>query len=417
MWPKHNHGADVSQDGHALTDRTFRQRSPLRILQVHNTYQQAGGEDVVVENERELLTAHGHEVFQEMVHNDAIRGLAGKIAVAWRTPYSPAGRRRILAAIERHQPDVMHVHNFFPQLTPAIYDASTEAGIPAVQTLHNYRTICADAMLLRDGRPCEDCVGHSPYRSVLHKCYRDSRLGTLAVARMIAQSRPIWHTKVSRLIALTKFARHKFIEAGLPAERITVKPNFAPDPGDGFPNRSGALFVGRLSAEKGVETLLTAWRQLDLPLTMIGGGPLHDTVRSATLPHVAIKGQQPLSHVIHAMKSAAFLIFPSEWYEGQPMTVVQAFACGLPVIASRLGAMVELIEDGVTGLHINPKDPADLAAKVSWAGAHPREMREMGRKARLVFEKRYTEEANYPMLLSIYQNSIAELSGRKTSGS
>lgn len=386
---------------------------PPRILQVHNIYHHAGGEDIVVANENRLLAEHGHEVLQDLSHNDTIRGAYRKLVVAWQAPYSHRSRQHMSQVIGTVRPDIVHVHNFFPLLTPAIYDACQDAGVPVVQTLHNYRTICAGALLMRDGRPCEDCIGRSPYQAVLHGCYRDSRLGSLAVARMIGrhQRKKTWHTKVDRLIALTEFGRQKFIEAGFPGERIRVKPNFVKDPVPQPRNAAGqlrALCVGRLSAEKGIRTLLEAWSTLDVQLNMAGSGPLEDTVRQAGLANINCLGQVAPSAVTHEMQAASVLIFPSECYEGFPMTIVEAFSCGLPVIASRLGSMAEIVEDGVTGLHFVPGDADDLAAKVRWAEAHPEEVQVMGRNARKAFEERYTEGANYRTLLSIYREALEE---------
>ena len=309
-------------------------------------------------------------------------------------------------------PDVVHVHNFFPLLTPAIYDACRDAGVPVVQTLHNYRTICAGAMLMRSGRPCEDCIGSSPYRAVLHGCYWDSRPASLAVARMVAmhRRRGTWETKVDRFIALTEFAKNRFVKAGFPADRIVVKPNFVEDRTVGEAARGGALFVGRLSPEKGINTLLRAWDGLDAPLRIAGDGPLLDSLSGADMTNVSVLGRTKPEAVSGEMARAEFLVMPSEWYETFGLVIVEAFCQGLPVIASRLGAMAEIIEDGVTGLHFTPGDAANLAAKVRWAASHPDEMRRMGANARRVYEKKYTPEANYRQLMAIYaaaMNSVA----------
>ena len=384
----------------------------MRILQVHNTYQRAGGEDAVVANEGVLLTDHGHEVRLWSKDNAAITGPWAKLRTARQVPYSHRARRQIGQVIAEFRPDVAHVHNFFPLLTPAVYDAIRDAGVAVVQTLHNYRTICAGALLLRDGRPCEDCIGGSPYQGALHGCYRGSRLASVAVARMIARhrGRGTWRTKVDRFIALTEFARTKFVEAGFPRDKIAVKPNFVEDGGTRVPegSRSGALFVGRLSPEKGIGTLLAAWRGLDVPLRIAGDGPLLSMVRGANPPNVAPLGGLPPEAVSQEMTRAAFLAMPSEWYETFGLVIVEAFCQGLPVIASRLGAMAEIVEDGVTGLHFTPGDAQDLAAKVRWASDHPEEMLEMGRTARRIYEQKYTPKVNYDQLIAVYENAIQQ---------
>ncbi len=384
----------------------------MRILQVHNTYQKAGGEDAVVANEGALLTGKGHEVRLWSVSNDEIVGAWAKLKTAWQTPYSHTARRRVAAAIADFAPDVVHVHNFFPLITPSVYDACRDAGVPVVQTLHNYRTICAGALLLRNGRPCEDCIGGSPYQGALHGCYRGSRPGSLAVARMIARHRGqgTWRTKVDRFIALTEFAKAKFVEAGFPAEKIAVKPNFVEDrgPQEAETERNGALFVGRLSPEKGIGTLLTAWRDLDVQLRIAGDGPLLSMAQGTASPNVVPLGKLPPEAVNQEMTRAAFLVMPSDWYEGFPVTLAEAFCRGLPVIASRLGAMAEIVEDGVIGLHFTPGDAQDLAAKVRWAADHPEEMRRMGANARRAYEEKYTPEANLRQLMAIYEDVIRQ---------
>lgn len=387
--------------------------SYMRVLQAHNHYQQAGGEDAVVAAEHELLKENGHTVRLYAVTNNEIDGPWAKVRTAWQTPYSQKARKRMGEAIRDFAPDVVHVHNFFPLLTPSIYDACRDARVSVVQTLHNYRTICPGALLMHDGRPYEGCIHGSPYQAVLHRCYRGSWLGSLAVARMVDvhRKRGTWRTKVDRFIALTSFAKAKFVEGGLPEDKIVIKPNFVLDRGKGevFPNpRSGALFVGRLSPEKGILTLLKAWSSVDLPLRIVGDGPLLDVVRSADAPEIVYVGRMPPEAVAVEMARAAFLVFPAEWYEGFGLTLVESFCQGLPVIASRLGSMAEIVEDGVTGLHFTPNDSEDLAAKVRWAVDHQEEMRQMGANARRIYKAKYTPESNYPQLMAIYEEAIYE---------
>jgi glycosyltransferase involved in cell wall biosynthesis len=386
---------------------------PETILIIHNTYQQAGGEDVVVASEGALLQKHGHEVHLHSVSNDVIQGWSRKVVTAWRSPYSRWGRRETLRIIKEIAPAVVHVHNFFPLLSPSVYDACRDSGVAVVQTLHNYRTICAGALLMREGKLCEDCIKGTPYQAVLHGCYRDSRLGSLAVARMIDTHRRqgTWATKVDRFIALTEFSKGKFVEGGLPSEKIVVKPNFveAAEPGTLVDaDRKGALFVGRLSQEKGIETLLRAWQSLDVPLRIVGDGPLLDMIRGKTPRAVAALGRREPKQVMKEMARAAFLVMPSEWYEGFPMILAEAFAQGLPVIASRLGAMEEIIKDKVTGLHFTSGDAEDLAKKVHWASEHPEDMCRMGLKARSIYEEKYTPETNYRQLMAVYGEAIEE---------
>lgn len=379
----------------------------MKILIAHNTYRHAGGEETVVDAERALLASHGHDVGLFSASNHTVTGLASRIGTAIRAPYSARSRDALARHLEKDRPDLVHVHNFFPLLTPAIYDACRTLGVPVVQTLHNYRLICPTATLMRGGKVCELCVTGSAYQSVLHGCYRGSRPGTLAVARLVEYHRRhgTWGSKVDRYIALTDFAKGRFVAGGFPADRIAVKPNFAADtaPPDSDAERGGALFVGRLSPEKGPATLVEACRDVDMPVRIAGDGPLSESLRAAAPATVSFAGRLTPDAIAEEMRRAAFLVVPSQCYEGFPMAIAEAFAAGLPVFASRLGSLAEIIEDGVNGLLFAPGDTADLAAKLRWAGDHPDELRRMGVTARQHYEERYTPEVNYAMLESIYR--------------
>lgn len=386
----------------------------MRILLLHNYYQQAGGEDIVVARERDLLIAHGHEVRLYSVSNKVVGSAWDKIRAAWQAPYSGAARRRVAAEIDAFRPDLVHVHNFFPLLTPSIYDACCAASLPVVQSLHNYRLLCLNGALYRDDHICEDCLGKVvPWPGVRHACYRRDRGASGAVAAMLTLHRLLrtWVEKVNVYIALTEFAREKFIQGGLPARRIAVKPNFVhPDPGCGDGRGGYALFVGRLAADKGLMTMLAGWERLGgkVPLKIVGDGLLADQVLAATrrVGRLEWLGPQPLERVLALMRGAQFLVLPSVWYESFPLVIAEAYAVGLPVIASNLGSMSSLIIHGRTGLHFLQRDPADLAAKALWLWNHPRARVEMGREARLEFERKYTAERNYQQLMDIYALAI-----------
>lgn len=381
-----------------------------RILLVHNHYQQAGGEDTVVANEQALLTAHGHETRLWSVSNAEIRGLGKTLKTALQSTYSRGSRQRMREIVADFNPDLVHVHNFFPLLSPSIYDACADWRVPVVQSLHNYRIVCPGGLLMRDGRPCEDCIDGTPYQAALHGCYRGSRLGSLAVARMVHvhQCNRTWHSKVERFIALSEFARRKFVAAGLPAERIAVKPNFSEDRRVPRPaTRAGALYVGRLSPEKGIATLLRAWSTLEVPLRVIGDGPLAAAVTAASGGRIASLGLQSGLRVAEEMACAAFMVLPSQCYENFPLTIAEAFCQGLPVIASRIGALEELVEDGVTGLHFTPGDATDLREKVRWAREHPDVLVHMGRQARARYLARYSPEVNFSIMTEIYDSILS----------
>ncbi len=390
----------------------------MKILLVHNLYQQKGGEDSVLGAEKKLLLDHGHEITEYLRDNHEISDYSPikKLSLVFATAWSSESYDEVTGLLQKHKPDIAHFHNTLPLITPSVYYACHAKGVPVVQTLHNYRLICPGALLMRDGKICEDCLTGSVYKSLLHKCYRGSAPGTFAVARMIDyhRKRRTWKNEVDRFIALTNFARDKFIEGGLPAEKIAVKPNFVDVPArpDKNNERTGALYVGRLSHEKGIFTLITAWRKLDMPLRLAGDGPMMEDVINTGLHNITALGLCEPEKVNEEMERSEFLIMPSQWYEGFPMALVEAFAHGLPVIASRLGGMAEIVEDGVTGLHFTPGDPDDLAEKVRWMIGHPDERKRMGENARRIYEEKYTPERNYEMMRNIYKQAIDERSRR-----
>ena len=379
-----------------------------RVLIAHNAYQHRGGEDSVVEAEIALLRSHGHAVETYFRSNDDVAGMSSP-ALARHTLWSPRTQHDLAELIRRFQPDVIHVHNTFPLISPSLYWAAERAGVPVVQTLHNFRLMCLNALFLRDGKVCEDCMGHLPWRGVARACYRGSRAASAALAGMLTLHRGLgtYQNKVARYIALNEFCRGKFVEGGLPAERVVVKPNFvdfaAPQPAP----RAGLLFVGRLSVEKGVATLAAAMALLpDAALRVAGDGPeagLLDGVAGVTR-----LGNVPGEAVRQEMSRAAVLVVPSICYETFGLVVIEAFACGTPVIVSRIGALAELVCDGETGLLFEPGNPRDLADKLAWAQAHPERMTEMGRTARAQYEAEFSAEVNYRRLMEIYAGVLAE---------
>jgi glycosyltransferase involved in cell wall biosynthesis len=386
----------------------------VRVLVAHNYYQQPGGEDVVFSAETELLEQHGHTVYKYTEHSNRISGLT-KFDVALKSLWSLQTSRTFEEIVEEFRPDVAHFHNTFPLISPSAYYACARQNIPVVQTLHNYRLLCPAATFFRDQMVCEDCLKKTPpFPGIVHGCYRQSRVQTAVVATMLTVHRwkRTWSEKVDVYIALTDFARNKFIQGGLPAEKIVVKPNFVSlNTTHTKSDRNYALFVGRLSPEKGITTLIRTWQRLNyIPLKIAGSGVLLNELKSylthENLNYIDFLGHCTREQIVALMRNALFLILPSEWYENFPVTIAEAFACGLPVITSKLGSMQEIVEDGKTGLHFEPGNITDLASKVAWAWNHRTEMETMGENARKEYEAKYTPQRNYGMLMEIYNKAI-----------
>jgi glycosyltransferase involved in cell wall biosynthesis len=390
----------------------------MRILIVHNAYQEAGGEDVVFEQERRLLSRNGHHVvtYERSNHElDAYSNLQ-RVRMLRQIISADDSKCEIREILRTEKPDLAHVHNTFMMVSPSVFEVCREEGVPVIQTLHNYRLLCPAAILYRDGHVCEECSDHGLLRSVCHGCYRDSRAATAAVALMLQVHRAqrTWQDSVDAYVALTEFSRQKFIEGGLPANKIHVKPNFVhPDPGERTVAGDYALFAGRLSEGKGIRTLLEAWELLasSIPLVVVGDGPLRAKLEEATrqknMNRVTFRGRLDVTETRMAMKRAAFLIVPSVWYETFSLNIAEAFACGTPVICSRLGAMQENVADHRTGLHFTAGDAEDLAQKVEWAWTHPDELVLMGKEARREYENRFTPEKNYARLMEIYEQTVS----------
>jgi glycosyltransferase involved in cell wall biosynthesis len=392
----------------------------LKILIVHNAYQRRGGEDVAMEAETRLLRQAGHHVIEYTRSNLGLSeaSILGRVSLAAETVWSRRTRQELRVLLLHEKPDVAHFHNTVPLISPSAYYACADAGVPVVQTLHNYRLLCPGANLLRDGRVCEECLGKRlAWPGVLHGCYRESRPATAAVAAMLSAHRAMgtWCEKIDRYIALTEFARGKFIEGGLTAGRISVKANFVEcDPGQKQGSGSYALYVGRLSEEKGLRVLLDAWKYLgpQIPLKIAGDGPLRKELAVAILRQrlgaVEWLGHLPQRDIHSLMQGAHSLIVPSICFENFPLAIAEAYACGLPVIAAKHGAMEEILTDRATGLLFLPANPHSLAEKVEWAWTHPQEMAAMGGTAREEFESKYTAGAALQQLENLYKSVLQD---------
>jgi glycosyltransferase involved in cell wall biosynthesis len=389
----------------------------MRVLVIHNSYRFHGGEDAAVRAETAMLESAGHTVIRYFRSNREVGlvNIAQKAVIATNAIWSLDSYRTTREIVRRERPDVAHCHNLFPLISPSVYSACHDEGIPVVQTLHNFRMLCPGATLFRDGRPREKCLQtRSSLPGVIHGCYRDSHAATAFVAAMSAFHRNISSRKtyVDVYIAVSRFARQKFVQNGLSGCEIEVKynltcPNAMPRGGGDF-----GLYAGRLASEKGISTLLNAWKTagLRIPLRIAGDGPLRDDLERECarlgLNNVRFDGHLDHNLVIEAMRNSRFVVAPSECYENCPMAIVEAFACGVPVIAARLGAAEEMVEDGRTGWLFEPGNAKQLAETLKLACANPAETESMGGNARAEFLVKYGPARNLPALERIYKRAI-----------
>jgi len=389
----------------------------MRILIVHNHYGDFafGGEAMVMKAESELLRSYGHDVFIYERTNSEIfkRSLWGKIKAFKDMTWSPEGYKAVADVIDEFKPDIMHVHNYKFLLSPSIFKAAKDRGVATCLTLHNYRLACPAGQFLCNGRICEDCLDGFPYRMLWRQCIPGSFLANVVQLYLYigTRKRKLLAPWIDAYIALSEFGRNKFIEGGLPADKVFVKPNFMSDPINGQTankDMHGAIFVGRLSKEKGVAPLLNAWKDIEYPLTIVGDGPLRDGLEKSAPDNVRFVGFKSHQEVLALIVNSAFMIFPSEWYEGFPLSLLEAMAIGRPVIASDLGPRHGIVRDGKTGLLFKAGDPDDLRQKVQRLINHPHECEQMGEAARKEYLQKYTPEKNYKMLMDVYYKLVSQ---------
>ncbi len=386
----------------------------MKILSVHNHYQQFGGEDNVFARETALLESYGHQVVRFTVSNDQASDL-GPLELAKATIWNEDVYQELRALIRKERPNVAHFYNTFLLISPAAYHAVKEEGVPVVQALQNYRLLCPNkGLLFRENKVCEECVGKFfPWPGVVHGCYRDSRPQTSVIAAMLSFHRTIrtYQDKIDLFVPSTEFVKEKHVKGGFPPEKMMVKPNFLDtDPGLGSGEGDFVLFVGRLTEEKGVLTLLKAWESLGqhIPLKILGNGPLREYTQQVASQNSGVEylGFKSAQEIYELMGQARALVCPSEWYEPFGLVVIEAYAKGTPVIAAKQGAMKTLLEHQRTGLHFDPGEAGKLIEQVKWMLAHPSQWQQMRRTVRSEFEQKYTGEKNYQTLIHIYQSAI-----------
>ncbi len=393
----------------------------MNILQVHNRYKITGGEWTVVNQEYDLLRKD-HTVHQLIVENTKeLDSFYNRLKLIFTTHYNRKSRELVRKKIRETGAEIMHVHNFFPLLSPSIFEATKEEGVPSVLTLHNYRLFYPNGYLMHDGKIDERSIHGSAYSCVFDGVYRDSILQTAVVAHMIEyhRKRDTWAKNVDCLLCLTDFAKSKFIEAGFPEDTLKVKPNFVEDSfkGENFSQiinqkENFYLFIGRISQEKGIRTLINAWNSIknetNSKLLILGEGPIKKELQRETEgnPNISWLGFIDRPKVLDYLKRAKALMFPSEWYEGMPMTILEAFSAATPVLSTNIGSQGGIVDHMKTGLHFEAGDPESMLEIVDRFESNPEKQAEMGMAARREYEEKYTPEVNREKLQNLYRGLL-----------
>jgi len=387
----------------------------MRVLVLHNQYQYRGGEDTVFVSEIELLRKYGNSVRSLVFSNDSIVEISGKMKYGIRSFYNSKSAKLLEKEIRRFSPEIIHVHNFFPIASPSVFFIANRFKIPVILTLHNYRLLCPNAMFFRNGVVCEKCIDKTfPIDGVVNGCYRNSKIQTFSLATMVWVHKlaGTWNKRIDKFIVLTKFAKNKFINSSLtlPNSKICIKSNFVSDNGFVFDKENYFLFVGRLSEEKGIDILMNAFKDSKNKLEIVGDGPLENEVRtfSENFHNVTFHGFQKKDFIYNKLKKAKALIFTSKLYEGMPMTIIEAFSVGTPVISGNIGGPGEIVKDSYNGLLYEVGNFMDLKNKINWLNEHPLEVMDMNENARREYESHYSEEENYKQLKRIYKDAINE---------
>lgn len=391
----------------------------MRVLILHNRYRHAGGEDSVVHAEIDLLRSRSVEVTEFEMTNDAESdGVRSTVQLGVAAAWSHSSYQKAKELCASVRPDIAHVHNSWMRLSPSVHYACKEAGVPTVQTLHNFRLLCLRADFLRNGKICQDCLGHTPWRGIMRRCYRDSAVASTAVASMIFTHRFLktWQNEVNAFIALSEYSRTQFIKGGIPSERLFIKRNFLEDAAQPAcpPSASNVvLFVGRLSDEKGVDLLLAAWRGVQKAnramLRIIGDGPMRKELETQARGYgfseaeVQFTGQLPYARVMSEIGTARALVLPSLCVENCPRTLLEAFCNGRPAIVPNRGSLDELLRNEETGLKFSAGDESSLSETLRKLLSPYAHIDIWGKNARREYLTRYTPDTTFEALMKIYQ--------------
>ena len=395
----------------------------VKILLVHNFYGSTApsGENTAFTSEANLLRNHGHSVVEFTRNSDELlrHNLYGKVRGAFSTVWNPASLRKLKSALRENRPDIVHIHNTFPILSPSVLYATSELNIPTVLTLHNYRIGCSAATALRRDEPCTLCLDtKSVVPALRYGCYRNSRIATLPVSLMIAlhNAKKTWEKNVDAFITLTEFQKEKMVGFGIPERSLFVKPQFLENPPQPIPwqrREAKAVFIGRLYAAKGIHVLINSWIKWGKtapPLEIIGDGPIKDELlnmvgKSEAAGSIFFLGNLSHTETMKRLSLAQLLILPSICFEGFPMVVQEAYAHGVAIAASNIGSLPHLIAENRTGVLFTPGNAESLLASVQKLLADTSALCTMGEQAKQEFDSKYTSGRNYEILMRIYASA------------
>lgn len=389
----------------------------MNILQVHNYYQLKGGEDAVLDNEKSMLESKGHTVKRYTVKNSGITSVVDKLNVLCLMRESKKHAAKLQSILKIYRPDIVHIHNVYPLLTPAIFSSVKKLNIPVIQTLHNFRMICVNGLFYQKGKVCKKCLTGSRLSAITGKCYQNSHVASIAMADSLSYHNRIntWNKDVDGYIVLTNFAKNILTKYGIDKSKLFLKPNYLPDEGDGFIEQSSstfkvpkkfAMFVGRLSEEKGIKWLVKSWKDIDYPLVVAGDGPLMNQLKEEENKNVIFVGMLGKLQLRKLYKTSSMLIMSSEWYEGFPMVILEAYMNAVPVLVPNIGGLPDIVQDSISGYVYELNNAEQFRLKVKTIFDNNKLQATLAKNAKNIFMKNYTEDVNYKQLMNIYKTII-----------
>lgn len=371
----------------------------MKIYQIHNKYRYFGGEDSVVDEEAKLLKSNGHNVVQLIRDNSEELSLfKNKLDAFKNISYS----KKTLVMLEQETkkfgiPDIVHVHNIFPLWTYSVFDFFKKKNVPIIMTLHNYRLIWEKLGLFNKDRK-------------KYGYFKDSNIGSFIISKIINKKKDLLKN-VSKFITHTEFTKQEFSRYVIPDNKLIIKPNFLNSTNkkiQSISEKNNVIFASRISKEKGILSLIKAFEKIDINLDILGDGPLFNKIKKKKFNNIKLHGNLPRDEVNNFISKSKFLVFPSEWYESFPMTILEAFREGTLVLASNIGSIKSIIKDKFNGILFEPGNTLDLIDKVKWILNNQKECDQIALNANNEFNKKYSSEVNYKQLIDVYEKAIIE---------